>query len=237
MSDPRSMSRYDDRYFKEMEALTIDDRIWYCRKYRRDRFELIYRTLLGALTIDGDVAEFGCWKGYTSSQIAEYLDEIESDKRIHCFDSFRGLDLWESEFDNSRGRWLSEGEPEKEFRKNMNAFERWTLHDGYLGEFPNTEFDRPLCWAYVDVDLYRSTHQAIDILERCLVPGGVAIFDDFGEGNFPGVKRAIEERMLTNDWIIRGKARPFWLAFAWRMTATERLYVRQDQTLKGKSHE
>ena len=199
-----------------LDVISVRGRQWKCRNGRADRFQLVYESLIDAMALAGDIAELGSWVGLTARQLTIYLDEIESDKVLHCFDSFKGLDLHDPSFDKERGDWLAEGNPEERFLRRMADLNRWQLHKGHLAD--QSDFDTPLCWAYVDVDLYEATHHAIDLIERCLVPGGCVVFDDYGEDvNWPGVKKAVDERLAGDLWKVkRMPDTHVWLCFAWK---------------------
>ena len=62
------------------------------------------------------------------------------------------------------------------------------------GLFPGSAqaFDQRISFAHVDMDLEKSTEDAIDWLRPRMVPGGLVVFDDYHWKNCPGVAKAIE---------------------------------------------
>jgi hypothetical protein len=62
------------------------------------------------------------------------------------------------------------------------------------GLFPGSAeaFDKRISFAHVDMDLEKSTEDAIDWLRPRMVSGGVVVFDDYRWQNCPGVAKAIE---------------------------------------------
>src|ERR1019366_5852168 len=62
------------------------------------------------------------------------------------------------------------------------------------GLFPGSAeaFDKRISFAHVDMDLEKSTEDAIDWLRPRMVSGGLVVFDDYRWQNCPGVAKAIE---------------------------------------------
>ena len=54
-------------------------------------------------------------------------------------------------------------------------------------------FDRPIALLHLDVDLYRSYLTCLEALYPKLSPGGVVLFDEYTDANFPGARRAVDE--------------------------------------------
>jgi len=61
------------------------------------------------------------------------------------------------------------------------------------GVFPDSAqwFTPKICFAHVDMDLEKSTEDAIEWLKPRMVTGGLVVFDDWGWKNCPGVAKAI----------------------------------------------
>ena len=66
--------------------------------------------------LEGDVAEFGSFKGQSGYLIARYLEERKSDKRLFMFDAFESLSRR-----IDRGRSLLERRMMEEIKKNSNG--------------------------------------------------------------------------------------------------------------------
>lgn len=80
------------------------------------------------------------------------------------------------------------------------------------GLFPDSaaEFREPICFAHVDMDLEKSTADAIEWLRARMVPGGIIVFDDYHWQNCPGVAKAIEAAGL--NVIECGSLQCYWTA-------------------------
>jgi O-methyltransferase len=87
------------------------------------------------------------------------------------------------------------------------AFSSTSFEDvrGYLSPFPFVEvvegriqdvapaLEGDLHLVHVDVDIYGPTRFALDLVAQRLVPGGIAIVDDYGFTTCPGARRAVDE--------------------------------------------
>lgn len=167
-----------------------------------------------AIKLPGDVAECGVGYGGTACRILGWLKEYGSAKPLHLFDTFTGMpDLltpeeWEIE-NRYRAKRLNRN---KEYHPlvggnlpNVDEFDEefptlnYVLHPG-LFEETLPAFDRPLCFIHIDSDLYVSTCQALDMMNRLLVIGGRAIIHDYKSKEFPGVEQAISEKIDLNNF-------------------------------------
>ena len=63
--------------------------------------------------VDGDVVEFGCYKGATSLFLSRLLRECDSDKKLWLYDSFQGLPEKSSADDSRLGDNFRPGETDK----------------------------------------------------------------------------------------------------------------------------
>ena len=151
---------------------------------------LVYAQFLTSLGQPGDVAEFGVFRGETSRAFCDALAERGSAKRVHLFDTFAGLpaDGPEDGERNAVGIYKATAE---EVRATLRGCRNYQLHGGLIGTYVGV-FAQPLCFAFVDVDLYQGTKDALAICDRVLVPGGRIVIDDYDRGSWPGVKPAVD---------------------------------------------
>ena len=165
-----------------------------------DRAWPLYERFVNSLDLDGDVAECGVYTGTTSKQFLRYLREQQIDKLVHLFDTFEGFPDLLAEVDKvgtARAWLLRPGAlacPVTEVIRRMDGMTGYRIH---RGRFSSTfkEFSAPLCFIHSDADLYRSTTEVIDLADRCLVPGGTVVFDDYCSEMFPGVGLAIRKHL------------------------------------------
>ncbi len=140
--------------------------------------------------IEGDVAEFGSFRGHSGYLLARLLGEHPPPKRLFLFDTFEsfpseplGIDRFWShshpvDFDGVRDRFTH--------------FPTVTLVKGdFTRTFESAGIDR-LAMVHVDCDSFRGT----DFLIRQLFPevlsnGGVMVFEDYGHSQLLGSRAAI----------------------------------------------
>ena len=163
------------------------------------RADAVYARFLRCLNVPGDVAECGVYEGETSHEMVKYLERHAIRKTVHLFDSFEGLPDLITPFERATTTW--EGLAPGQFRssldivlRRMGAARQYAIHRGLFAE-TFADFSEPLCFIHADADLYRSTVEIIELADRCLVRGGAIVFDDYGAPSFPGIRRAIEERL------------------------------------------
>jgi O-methyltransferase len=174
----------------------------------------ILRALGATAGLEGDVCEFGVAQGATSALMAHEIMPTAS--RLHLFDSFRGLpapsprdELLDDIFglknmeaykgtmacgqEQVRARLAAVGFPEA----------RTVIHAGFLAEtLAGDGLPEAVRFAYVDLDLYEGTRQALDFLTRVCVPGAIVIVDDYDFFS-SGVRSAVQEVGATGAWDVR----------------------------------
>lgn len=159
-----------DRHFSE--TMTAE---------RRARVLKIAEEFFG---LSGDIAEFGVYRGDTA---LAFKDIMPTCKTLHLFDTFSGL----PEPGPLDGSFVRPG---------MYCYDLASVVDHvgadqtifHVGAFHDqVAFNRSLCFAHVDADLYRSTLDALEIIDNVLVDGGGIIVDDFGSPLYPGVSAAV----------------------------------------------
>ena len=165
-----------------------------------DRAPPLYERFVGSLALDGDVAECGVYTGTTSKQFVRHLREHGIDKLVHLFDTFEGFPdvLTEADEMGTGTSWLLRPGrlacPVDEVVRRMDGMTGYAVHRGRFSETFGA-FSTPLCFIHSDADLYRSTAEVIALADRCLVPGGIVVFDDYANEMFPGVSVAIRRHL------------------------------------------
>lgn len=146
---------------------------------------------------EGDFAEVGVYKGGS----ALLLRLAAPDRQLHLFDTFEGHPAVQVEADDPShpvGRYADTDMETVAMAVGPNLCI-------WAGEFPGRiirgfpEWKRPFAFVHIDVDLYRSTRDVLERLVPMLVPGGVAICDDYGFCD--GAKLAVDEYAEANPHI------------------------------------
>lgn len=125
------------------------------------------------VTLGGNWAEFGVWKGSTAKILLKHLPE---NNELFLFDSFKGLpEDWKEGFPQGT---FSLADPEKP----MFADPRAKIVQGYFEDtlpvWAKSHSD-PLSLVFIDCDLYSSTRTIFHNIHHLIVPGTVIVFDEY----------------------------------------------------------
>ena len=158
-----------------------------------DRVENLKKYLNQVRTFDGDIAEFGVFKGGSLQIIAE---ETRLDTQIYGLDSFEGLPVPDKNYDLTTWN-ICEGGMKADFDTVEYALSGYHNVKLFKGWFPEVTKNLPnnvkFKFVHIDVDLYQSVFAACVYFYPRVVKNGVMIFDDYGWGDTPGAKKAIHK--------------------------------------------
>jgi hypothetical protein len=171
---------------------------------RRDRFFSLVQLFRKTLSLEGMVAECGCFRGLSSYLLCSTLQQADAafdGRGYRIFDSFAGLSA-PSQEDAIEGEGAQVGRLRHMTRAGnfaasldkvkaaLSAFPRIEYFPGWIpAAFPKEDGVR-YRFVHVDVDVYKPTRDSIEYFYPRLVPGGVIVCDDY---NWPGARQAIEE--------------------------------------------
>jgi O-methyltransferase len=205
--DRNELSAYWNRdrlvglYENSMRATGME---WADNFSKRCRFYSLCQVLEATLSRcgDGDVIECGCWRGHSAHMTATILMVRGFAGTFHIFDSFEGLSTLNPEDKDERFN-LSAADlqmrqnilacPEETVLANLADFPFVRTYKGWIPtRFPDVA-SRACQFVHIDVDLYEPIRDSIDFFYPRLVPSGAMVFDDYGQTQFPGAKRAIDE--------------------------------------------
>jgi CDP-glycerol glycerophosphotransferase (TagB/SpsB family)/glycosyltransferase involved in cell wall biosynthesis len=146
---------------------------------------------IGEVTLPGDFAEFGVYRGRCAEFVISYLRD---GRQLHLFDSFEGLPQdW-------IGQWkkgvfaLPASEIPRFGRDDVHVHVGW-----FKDTIPRAKhaLRKPLAFIHADADLYSSTLEMLDGLNDCIAPGTVILFDEYvfqsGDDFDDGEHRALLE--------------------------------------------
>ena len=151
----------------------------------------IVNSLIEVLNLDGDICEFGVAQGKTSKLIAYLIKDTE---KKFLFDSFKGLpkpseeDELKDDIFNLKNIENYEGKMSHEENKVLNELkiinfknEKLVLNKGFFNKKNIANFTIPskVSFAYLDFDFYQPTFDALNMLEKIVIPNGIIIVDDY----------------------------------------------------------
>ena len=154
-----------------------------------DKTKIVYEELLDTFELEGHTAEIGVYKGHTS----KLIHELCKHKTHYCYDTFKGIDLSDSNIDFHKNGEFSCGLNDvKDLLGENNIVYK-------VGTFPNTfnEGNEKFSFVHSDTDTYAGTKATLDYFAPIMVDNGKMLFDDYKWKNCEGVEKAIKE--FVND--------------------------------------
>ena len=193
-------AEYESSYLRALRATT--SRPWPVK--RRLRFRTLVRLLMDTDSLNGDIAECGCFMGLSSYLMCDYLRTRSANyrgARHHIFDSFEGLsaptleDDVPEEFERAKRikAMCAQGAfaaSLHQVRHNLADFPDITFHPGWIPLTFQGLPERKYRFVHIDVDLYDPTLESFEYFYPRLAAGGVLVSDDYG---WPGARKAIDE--------------------------------------------
>lgn len=191
LPDHGRMIDHDEDFARQFTRLSAESDVTAERKFNlNELFRLV-------LSVPGDVAECGTYKGASAYFLAHHIHAATLNKKLLLFDSFQGLSDPES-IDQS---YWKEGDLTSSYDDVWNALAPLgpvsfvELYKGWIPERFSEVADRRFCFVHIDVDLYRPTLDSIAFFYSRMSPRGLILLDDYGFASCPGVTQAVNEFM------------------------------------------
>lgn len=197
-----------ERFGKRELFEVIDQWPMFCGVKNLARFLYIYEIFREVENVPGDIAEFGSWKGSNVVFLAKLLSIFQpiSLKRVHCFEGFEGLATFHSEDGNQDGL---EGKYKGNYQELLDIIELYELNDKIcihkgliqdtVPEFVANEPATVFSFLYYDADLYEPAKVMLDNIANKLSVGGVILFDEWNQVEWPGETKAVSEFLEKYD--------------------------------------
>jgi hypothetical protein len=154
--------------------------------------------------VPGAIVECGVSAGHGMLYWALLCELMAMDRMIYGFDSFVGFPASapadrkpDGSFQTRQGGYASSPElVMKTLEDGRVATEFVDRHirlvRGYFDQSLR-HYDAAIALLHLDCDLYESYRTCLAALYPRVAPGGVILFDEYEDSNFPGAKRAIDE--------------------------------------------
>ena len=164
-----------------------------------------FRSMLDRVShLRGDIVECGVSVGHGILYWALLCELTAQDRMIYGFDSFAGFPPSTGEdkktdntFQTQRGDYSSPPELV------MKVLEEGRISPSFVsqkvrlvrGFFEKTlqDYKGTIALLHLDCDLYDSYHTCLSSLYSRVLTGGVVLFDEYDDANFPGAKQAVDE--------------------------------------------
>jgi Macrocin-O-methyltransferase (TylF) len=162
----------------------------------------LQRCIALAADVPGDFVECGVGRGASFVALVLIAQAEGRQRHVWGFDSFQGFPDPSAEDDSPRRPRRGElhfGTADeigaRILRSDVDAaYYRSHCHlvPGFFDDTLAT-FTGRIAFLHLDVDLYRSYRSCLEVLYPKISPGGIVLFDEYTEANFPGARRAIDE--------------------------------------------
>ena len=154
----------------------------------------------------GDVAEVGLLAGATFLTLCRYTD-LGGDRTCYGFDSFEGMgepgpkDLIDGKTNYPKGKFYAQGSSIKGLAMlRRRIVQRHQVYMGWVPEvFAMAPSDLRLCFAYLDVDHYQPTVDALAWIWPRIESGGIMLCHDVIPGQDIGATLAVNEWAPTHE--------------------------------------
>ena len=160
--------------------------------------ELLLVLLASTAPVEGDVFEFGVYRGTKFVPLAKATAKV-----CHAVDSFVGMPVPGPE----DGDYYPEGKfnvgGTQRLEKRTAGMENVRIHQGYVPDVLD-ELSGPVSFAHVDLDHNKLTAAAMDWVWDRLSPRGLMVCHDYFLPQFEGRPAAL----AINDWIARTQVSP-----------------------------
>lgn len=153
---------------------------------------LLVPVATACLSVQGEFWECGVHRGKRSAVLRQLL--LGTGRTLRLFDTFAGRPAKGPRDTGPSATSFDDTSLDAVQARLPDRFIAW--HPGVIPEtFAGLENAR-IAFAYVDLDLYASTRDALAFVRPRLAPGGAIVVDDYGDPSWPGVRAAVDELQL-----------------------------------------
>ena len=219
----KTLVHRDDQISKQLKTKEGREVYWYSLIDESQNYDLI-DLLLNSIVLEGDVIEFGVWRGHMTKRMAAVAKNAGVKKRLYACDSFEGFgDEVITSQDTSLFR------PANKLKKKFTAandvpdkldefFKCFDLNGVCVKGFFNKSLGKiddttKYCFAHVDCDAYTSHLDCLNYVYQRMSTGGCIVFDDYDKKPWPGATKAVDEFFLDKPEKIKfsdNKEHPAW---------------------------
>jgi O-methyltransferase len=156
-----------------------------------DRCYVLYCLAKQAIHLPGEFWECGVYKGGTASLLAEVLFR-QNRSPLRLFDTFSGMPVTDASHDLHDAGAFGDTSVEA-VRLQVGHENIVSFHPGFMPDTFRGLENSAICFAHVDVDIYRSVLDCCAFIYPRLVKGGFMVFDDYGFGSCPGARAGVDQ--------------------------------------------
>ncbi|MFN8413202.1 MAG: TylF/MycF/NovP-related O-methyltransferase [Anaerolineales bacterium] len=157
-----------------------------------DRMHLAISFLKATQHVDGDIAEFGVYKGHTAILINQVREKWQSEKKIYLFDSFEGLPNEIGADDDFYAGQFSDTSAER-VKQVVGGGDQVQVVKGFFSQTLHTLPELRFSFTHIDCDLEAAALECLEYVYPRLSYGGVIVFDDYGFRACVGLRRIVDD--------------------------------------------
>ena len=219
----KTLVHLDDKISEKLKTQEGKDIYWQSLLQESKTYDSI-DLLLDSIFLQGDVIEFGVWRGHMIKRMAATIKNAGVEKRLFACDSFEGFgdDVITT---NDTSLFRSVSKLEKKFTaasdvpEKLNEFFKCFDLDGvcikgFFSQSLNTiGNDAQYCFAHIDCDAYTSHLDCLNYVYQRMEKGGCIVFDDYNTKQWPGATKAVDEFLSDKPEKIKfkgDKENPAW---------------------------
>lgn len=153
----------------------------------------LFGTATMCLSVPGEYWECGVHQGKTAKGLRDLL--CGTGRTLRLFDTFSGRPEKGPQDTGPSRTTFADTSLARVHAQLPESFIAW-----HVGRIPDTFTgleDARIAFAYIDLDLYASTRDALTFIRPRLQPGGAIVVDDYDEPYWPGVRLAVDELKVT----------------------------------------
>jgi len=160
-----------------------------------------------ASKMDGDLVEFGSWRGLTAMFMS-----VMSGKTAWIYDSFEGLPEPGPE-DISNGNFFKSQFlcDEKEISQIFHEVQLPApiIHKAWFADLKPQDLPERIAFAHLDGDFYESIKTSLSLVYPRMTTGGLCFIHDYANPNLPGARKAVDEFMADKKERVAQMQDPF----------------------------
>lgn len=165
-----------------------------------ERIWIIVSAMRNAIKLSGSVCEFGVYKGGTALVMSKVINEYKIEKTLYLYDSFEGMPKLSTKNDWYDDSWFIDTSLEETTSRIKNSeFVSVRFIKGIIPQSLSLDLPEKICFAHIDLDLYSSIIQTLEIVYARITVGGIIIIDDYGEPTCYGARLAVDEFFLDKS--------------------------------------
>jgi macrocin-O-methyltransferase TylF-like protien len=196
---PRRAEPTDKRFLEAASLVLAQGRT----KLQQDRLWILWQAARNTAHLGHAAAEVGTYRGGSAYFLALAFQMLLGHEiPLDAIDTFEGHPQGKVSAEDPPSHHQADafaGTSYAEVIGYLREFEQVDVHKGELTAIAGDLPQRTYQLVHLDVDLYESTRDCLEYFTGRVARGGVIVLDDYDAPNCPGVRRAAEELLSTDD--------------------------------------